>query len=417
MKLKAAWIRHRAAFYDVNFWEHLMNFLLNYKDYEAFPESSRIKVYEILTNLTMFNVVHSQEPSETPTNHIKHPATTCLPKGDNNEPLCRLNEKDWQIKADLGFSDYVPDIDTTFLCLSSARKWIDLHKDLPKLYNAITGKEYKEGTTLPIKINEELLTECEKFLDHKFVEIVTEYQIGSGYETNPPTIQITKPLDYHGAIPIWWDKKFKKEDGEAREVLGNEICPGHNMDIFESILINRKQWNALESPNLETVQRLLQFHYNAFTSGNFKHESALKYYLPQIYVFYFGRVYDVWITLSDEEKSLIDPSNEKIEKIREIAIEWVKDYMIGYTMNAFDASLAVSSLVLLKYPNKDDGMIATALKKIKDSVGEGKDKHPFLAYEWNKMRHPSRILVGSPVSTTLFVLNALVLANTYLYSS
>src|SRR5690606_23812782 len=136
-----------------------------------------------------------------------------------------------------------------------------LHKDIPKLYNAITGKEYKEGDTLPVKINEELLAECEKFLDHKFVEIVTEYQIGSGYETNPPTIQITKPLDYYGAVPIWWDKKFKKEDGEVREVLGNEICPGHNMDVFESILINRKQWNALKSPNLETVQRLLQFHY------------------------------------------------------------------------------------------------------------------------------------------------------------
>jgi len=60
-----------------------------------------------------------------------------------------------------------------------------------------------------------------------------------------------------------------------REVLGNEICPGHNMDILDAVLVNRKQWLALEGENLIFLQRLLDFHYRAFVSGNFRRETAL----------------------------------------------------------------------------------------------------------------------------------------------
>ena len=50
-----------------------------------------------------------------------------------------------------------------------------------------------------------------------------------------------------------------------------------------------------------------------------------------------------------------------------------------------------------------------------DAVGEGRQGHPYKAYEWNRMRHPTRILIGSEVSTSLFVLRANSEAMHYLF--
>ncbi|MDH5681362.1 MAG: hypothetical protein OEZ36_07240 [Spirochaetota bacterium] len=388
------WIWHRIAFSDVNFFEHLLNYL---KKYHVTPDD-HTQIIAIMENLIRYIVVTSQEWLESPTNRIEHPATTCLPMDDQGNPLCRLSKSDWEKKKDLGFGDYVPDTDTTFLALSMAKKWVELVKEES------------------LEVDKDLIEECESFLNHPWVEIITEYQIGSGFNTNPPTIEITKPLDYNGSVPIWFNKCFRKSDDRViREAIGNEICPGHNMDIFESILINRKQWNALEGDNLAFLHRLLDFHHTAYKSGNFKEESALKYYLPEIYVFYTGRMYEVFQTLSPKEKKTLDP-DDKIKEIREIAIEYCKTELLGHTINPFDASLAVSALVLLKYKSKQDGVIATGLKILSKSLGEGIKGHPYKAYEWNRMRHPTRILVGSEISTSFFVMNACVEAYHYLYS-
>ena len=40
--------------------------------------------------------------------------------------------------------------------------------------------------------------------------------------------------------------------------------------------------------------------------------------------------------------------------------------------------------------------------------GEGRSRAPFKAYEWNKMKTPTRILVGGSEVTSAFVLSALV---------
>jgi hypothetical protein len=44
------------------------------------------------------------------------------------------------------------------------------------------------------------------------------------------------------------------------------------------------------------------------------------------------------------------------------------------------------------------------------SLGEGGRRGPYKAYEWNKMKTPTRILVGGPEVTSAFVLMALALA-------
>ena len=98
-----------------------------------------------------------------------------------------------------------------------------------------------------------------------------------------------------------------------------------------------------------------------------------------------------------------------------IARQYCKDELIGYSLNAFDAALAVSALVLLEYEPRHDGVIAAGLKVLSESAGEGRCGHPYKAYEWNRMRHPTRMLVGSEVSTSLFVLRACSEATRYLY--
>jgi hypothetical protein len=44
------------------------------------------------------------------------------------------------------------------------------------------------------------------------------------------------------------------------------------------------------------------------------------------------------------------------------------------------------------------------------SLGEGGRHGPYKAYEWNKMKTPTRILVGGPEVTSAFVLMGLALA-------
>ncbi len=393
MRNRFTWIWHRTAFYDGFFFEQLLNRLTE----GPVSPTERNQILAILENLVRFIVVDSREWLTSPNEGVRFPAITCLPQGQDGEPLCRLSKRDWETKKLLGFGDYVPDTDTTFVALAVAQRWLDLARN-----NAL-------------KVDTGLLAECERFLDHPWVAIIHELQFGSRYRSNPPTIQITKPLDYNGAVPIWFDKPFPKPGGHTlREILGNEICPGHNMDILDSILRNRLRWKALEGENLAVVQRFLDFHHRAYTSGNFRIESALKYYLPEIYVFYTGRLYDTVLGMTDVERAMLDPGG-KLDEIRQIAIDFIRREWVGWTLNPFDAALAVSSAVLLRYPSKDDGVVTTALTVLVNALGEGPRGHPYRAYEWNRMRHPTRIIVGSEVSTSLFVMNAAVDARRFLY--
>ena len=103
------------------------------------------------------------------------------------------------------------------------------------------------------------------------------------------------------------------------------------------------------------------------------------------------------------------------EEIRAIALDYCRNDLAARTMNPFDAALAVAALVLLRYEPRHDGTIGQALKVLVDHLGEGGRKVPYKAYEWTLVRYPTRILVGSPVATSLFVLNACVEAEGYLY--
>jgi hypothetical protein len=76
-------------------------------------------------------------------------------------------------------------------------------------------------------------------------------------------------------------------------------------------------------------------------------------------------------------------------------------------MNAFDAALALMALAHL---GAAPATFTPALHCIVTSLGECGRRGPYKAYEWNKMKTPTRILVGGPEVTSAFVLMALALA-------
>jgi len=76
-------------------------------------------------------------------------------------------------------------------------------------------------------------------------------------------------------------------------------------------------------------------------------------------------------------------------------------------MNVFDAALA---LIALGHLGADVATFTPALHCIVSHLGEGGRHGPFKAYEWNKMKTPTRILVGGPEVTSAFVLMGLALA-------
>jgi len=102
------------------------------------------------------------------------------------------------------------------------------------------------------------------------------------------------------------------------------------------------------------------------------------------------------------------------ELIRRQVVAYVRDDLLAAEINAFDAALALLALAKL---GADPNSFAPALSCIARSFGEGGRRTPFKAYEWNKMKTPTRILIGGAEVTSAFVLSALVHARAAIKTS
>jgi hypothetical protein len=85
----------------------------------------------------------------------------------------------------------------------------------------------------------------------------------------------------------------------------------------------------------------------------------------------------------------------------------VRDDLIAHEMNPFDAALA---LIALGHLDAERKAFAAPLHVIIRGRGEGGRRGPLKAFDWNKMKTPTRILVGGPEVTSAFVLMGLALA-------
>lgn len=350
-------IRHRSAYYDAFFAESLLDFLASGIATADESEAAR----HILEQLISFCLQTSAEHVRTP--HDGRPfrvITSLVPP-----PHVRMSRFFWQLKSDLGFGRMVPDCDTTVCSFSAATQF---------------------GSQDPI-------------LRQPLLDFFAGYQVGNIDGRHRPTVAINDTIDFDGGVVTWLENLA----GELP--FGNDLDPTLNLDILEVSFRNHERWEIVENPHrLQTLRRIIRFQQRLAETGAFAETRAHIYYLPDLYCAYFGRCYSALRALPRWKQAAVDPDGS-FERIRGHVLAFVRDELLAGEINTFDAALALLALAKL---DAEPQTFAPALQCIVRSFGEGGRRAPFAAYEWNKMKIPTRIVVGGAEVTSAFVLSALV---------
>jgi hypothetical protein len=351
-------IRHRSAYYDAFFTEALLSFVETGLASSGETAAAR----GAISAMVEFCLVTSREQVRAQDGSPFDVVTALAPL-----PHPRFSRFFAQIKQDLGFGVYVPDCDTTACSFSAATQ---------------AGSE-------------------DPMLEQPLLDFYAGYQVREGANEPKVTVPINDNIDYEGGVATWIDS-FGGE-----RPFGNDLDPTLNLDILEVSFRNLVRWKVLETPaRLDTVHRIISFQRRLAESGAFADPRSHIYYLPELYCAYFGRCYAAFIALPLAAQALIDPGGA-FAFIRAKVLAYVQTELIAREMNAFDAALA---LIALGHLGADVATFTPALHCIIAHTGEGGRRGPFRAYEWNKMKTPTRILVGGPEVTSAFVLMGLALA-------
>jgi hypothetical protein len=351
-------IRHRSAYYDAFFTEALLSFV---ETGLASPDQTA-RARRAISDMVAFCLSTSREEVRAQDGRGFSVITALAPL-----PHPRFSRFFAQIKQDLGFGIYVPDCDTTACAFSAATQ---------------------AGSDDPI-------------LDQPLLDFYAGYQVGGGDNEPLVTVPLNDNIDYEGGVATWIDNL------SGERPFGNDLDPTLNLDILEVSFRNCSRWKILETPQrLATLQRIIGFQRRLAASGAFTDPRSHIYYLPELYCAYFGRCYAAFIALPVAARQAIDPDGA-FDFIRGRVLAYVQTELIVCEMNAFDAALA---LIALAHLGAAPATFAPALHCIVGHIGEGGRHGPFNAYEWNKMKTPTRILVGGPEVTSAFVLMGLALA-------
>ncbi len=348
-------IRHRSAYYDAFYAEALMDYLGSGL---ATPQET-VAAHGALKQMIEFCLVTSRERVRAPDGRAFDVVTALAPP-----PHARLSKFFLGIKSDLGFGLYVPDCDTTACSVSAATQF---------------------GAQDPL-------------LDQPLIDFYAGYQAGPSNNRHGVTVAINDNIDYAGGILTWI------ENLAGDRPYGNDLDPTLNLDVLEATFRNHVRWQIVENAQrLETVRRIVQFQRRLAESGQFADPRAHIYYLPELYGAYVGRCYAAFRALPAATRQAIDPDGS-FELIRAKVLAYVREELIAREMNPFDAALALLALAKL---GAEPATFAHPLAVIANGFGEGW-RAPYKAYEWNKMKTPTRILVGGPEVSSAFVLSALV---------
>jgi len=351
-------IRHRSAYYDAFFTEALLSYVETGLASADEAAASR----RAIADMVDFCLKTSAEEVSSHDGSTVRVITALAPL-----PHPRFSRFFAQIKQDLGFGIYVPDCDTTACSFSAATQ---------------------AGSADPI-------------LDQPLLDFYRGYQVREGANEPRVTVPLNDNIDYEGGVVTWIDNLA------GDRPYGNDLDPTLNLDILEVSFRNLARWRILETPlRLETVHRILGFQRRLAESGAFRNPRSHIYYLPELYSAYFGRCHAAFMALPDAARRAIDPDGT-FAFIRDKVLGYVQGELIAREMNPFDAALALMALAHL---GADVSTFAPALNCITAHFGEGGRHGPYRAYEWNKMKTPTRILVGGPEVTSAFVLMGLALA-------
>jgi hypothetical protein len=351
-------IRHRSAYYDAFFTEALLGYLET--GLASVEESAAAR--RAISEMVDFCLKTSAEEVPSHDGSTVRVVTALAPG-----PHPRFSRFFAQIKQDLGFGIYVPDCDTTACSFSAATQ---------------------AGATDPI-------------LDQPLLDFYRGYQVREGANEPRVTVPLNDNIDYEGGVVTWIDNL------NGDRPYGNDLDPTLNLDILEVSFRNLGRWKILETPSrLETLRRIIGFQRRLAETGAFANPRSHIYYLPELYSAYFGRCHAAFMALPPAARRAIDPDGT-FEFVRLRVLGYVQGELIAREMNPFDAALALMALAHL---GADVSTFAPALACIVASLGEGGRHGPYKAYEWNKMKTPTRILVGGPEVTSAFVLMGLALA-------
>jgi hypothetical protein len=351
-------IRHRSAYYDAFFTEALLSFV----ETGLASADQTTAARAAITDMVEFCLTTSREEVRAHDGSTVSVITALAPL-----PHPRFSKFFAQIKQDLGFGIYVPDCDTTACAFSAATQ---------------------AGSGDPI-------------LEQPLLDFYSGYQVRGGANEPVVTVPLNDHIDYEGGVVTWIDNL-----GGERP-FGNDLDPTLNLDILEVSFRNLSRWKIIETPaRLQTLQRIVGFQRRLALSGAFTDPRSHIYYLPELYCAYFGRAYAAFIALPAAAQAAVDPDGA-FDFIRGKVLAYVQGDLIAGEMNAFDAALA---LIALGHLGADPATFTPALHCILGQSGEGGRRGPYRAYEWNKMKTPTRILVGGPEVTSAFVLMGLALA-------
>src|SRR6516162_474509 len=351
-------IRHRSAYYDAFFTEALLAYTESGLASAAETAAARGAIAEMVE----FCLSTSREEVRGRDGKAYNVITALAPL-----PHPRFSRFFAQIKQDLGFGIYVPDCDTTACSFSAATQ---------------------AGSDDPI-------------LEQPLLDFYAGYQARAGDNEPRVTVPLNDNIDFEGGVATWIDNL------RGDRPFGNDLDPTLNLDILEVSFRNLARWNILETPQrLKFVQAIIAFQRRLVASGAFTEARSHIYYLPELYCAYFGRCHSAFIALPLAARQILD-GDGAFAFLREKVLAYVRDERIAREMNVFDAALA---LIALGHLGADESTFTPALQCIVSQFGEGGRHGPFGAYEWNKMKTPTRILVGGPEVTSAFVLMGLALA-------
>jgi hypothetical protein len=351
-------IRHRSAYYDAFFTEALLSFIETGLASSQQTASSR----RAISDMVDFCLTTSREDVRALDGGTVSAITALAPL-----PHPRFSRFFSQIKQDLGFGIYVPDCDTTACSFSAGTQ---------------------AGSANPI-------------LDQPLLDLYARYQVDAGVNEPRVTVPLNDNIDYAGGIVTWIDNLA------GERPFGNDLDPTLNLDILEVSFRNCARWQIVETPRrLETLRKIVDFQRALVASGAFTDPRSHIYYLPELYCAYFGRCYAAFSALPHAAREAIDPGGAFVF-IRGRVLAYVREELVVAELNVFDAALA---LIALGNLGAETAALTPALHCIVSHLGEGGRRGPFKAYEWNKMKTPTRILVGGPEVTSAFVLMGLALA-------
>jgi hypothetical protein len=351
-------IRHRSAYYDAFYIEALLSFVetgLASRDEAGAAQRA-------IAAMVDFCLGPSREDVRGPDGRAFSVVTAIAPA-----PHPRFSRFFTEIKQNLGFGVYVPDCDTTACAFSAATQ---------------------AGASDPV-------------LDQPLLDFYAGYQVSLGANEPKVTVPLNDNIAYDGGVVTWIDSL------SGERPYGNDLDPTLNLDILEVSFRNLARWKVLETPQrLETLRGIIGFQRELAANGAFADPRSHIYYLPELYCAYFGRCYAAFVALPLPARQALDPDGA-FALIRERVLGYVRDELVAGEMNVFDAALA---LIALGHLGAEVAAFAPALQCIVRHLGEGGRHGPFKAYEWNKMKTPTRILVGGPEVTSAFVLMGLSLA-------